>query len=443
MDEYSSRKDSQLPTHMEVTAERSKESRTVTYVIGKDELDSDIAVVKHARYFYQIFKGLIVDLIFSFHERQESRAVFHERTPKEAFKLIAAELNFMYEAFVTKAAVVHTKPAYILRVVSFSEIVVALVFFYRLEKESLHSFDVRIAYTLLFDAISLDSIAIIMLTFSDWTIASLNKFWQNSRLAKTIFGKYLDFKRSWWWPTAKTRNEGGHIPKTKATKCLEWIRRILFRRSYESVSTFNLIHYSLKEKRKMSSIWYATLLISKSLLADDPETARKIGAARGDWVLEGNDWDSKVITKLLSYVVDVEYDKSILLWHIATELCFNDDKSKAEGEAWPEVSDETKKSKEHGKTISEYMLYLLVMQPSMMSSITGIGQIRFRDTCAEAKKFFSRRDLGSGQVKEACEKLLEVNTDVEPVAVKGDRSKSVLFDACILAKELRKLKDKK
>ncbi|KAM1512836.1 hypothetical protein ACFX1Z_024350 [Malus domestica] len=482
MEEYSSRKDSQLPTHIELTAERSKESRTVTYVIGKDELDSDIAVVKHAHYFYQIFKGLIVDLIFSFHERQESRAVFLERTPKEAFKLIAVELNFMYEALFTKAAVVHTKPAYILRVVSFSAIVIALVFFYRLEKEGLHSFDVRITYTLLFGAISLDSIAIVMLTFSDWTIAALNKFWQNSGLAKTIFGKYLDFKRSWWWPKAKTRNEGGQIPKTKATKCLEWIRRILFRRWYESVSTFNFIHYSLKEKRKISPTWYdyfgigyikvITLfglkdlhdkliyrtkkplaeelwvfifeqLISKSMLADDPETARKIGAARGDWVLEGSDWDSKVITKLLSYVVDVEYDKSILLWHIATELCFNDDKSEAEGEAGPEVSDETKKSKEHSKTISDYMLYLLVMQPSMMSSITGIGQIRFRDTCAEAKKFFSRRDLGSGQVKEACEKLLEVNTDVEPVAVKGDRSKSVLFDACILAKELRKLKDKK
>jgi hypothetical protein len=35
--------------------------------------------------------------------------------------------------------------------------------------------------------------------------------------------------------------------------------------------------------------------------------------------------------------------------------------------------------------------------------------------------------------------ILEVNTEVEPVAVKGDRSKSVMFDACILAKELLKI----
>ena len=76
--------------------------------------------------------------------------------------------------------------------------------------------------------------------------------------------------------------------------------------------------------------------------------------------------------------------------------------------------------------LSDYMIYLL-------------GQIRFRDTCVEAEKFFSRRALEQGQVKEACEKILDVDTKVKPVHVKGDRSKSILFDACMLAKELNKL----
>jgi hypothetical protein len=39
--------------------------------------------------------------------------------------------------------------------------------------------------------------------------------------------------------------------------------------------------------------------------------------------------------------------------------------------------------------------------------------------------------------------ILAVNTDVRPVDLKGDRSKSVLFDACILAKELKKLDGQK
>lgn len=43
----------------------------------------------------------------------------------------------------------------------------------------------------------------------------------------------------------------------------------------------------------------------------------------------------------------------------------------------------------------------------------------------------------------ACEKLLQVNTEVLPIKVKGDRSKSVLFDACRLAKSLRAMKEQK
>ncbi|WCJ19206.1 hypothetical protein M5689_001503 [Euphorbia peplus] len=46
---------------------------------------------------------------------------------------------------------------------------------------------------------------------------------------------------------------------------------------------------------------------------------------------------------------------------------------------------------------------------------------------------------------EPCRTLLKVNTDVLPKKVKGDRSKSVLFDACRLASELENIsgKDKK
>jgi len=108
----------------------------------------------------------------------------------------------------------------------------------------------------------------------------------------------------------------------------------------------------------------------------------------------------------------------------------------------------------------------------MLSTVAGIGQIRFRDTCAEAKKFFLGRKIWKSGVggncclkifsfwkcfygdesekgqenelqKQACESILAVNTAVEPVAVKGDRSKSILFDACMLAKELKKLESKR
>ncbi|BBH00805.1 Protein of unknown function D [Prunus dulcis] len=463
MEEYSSKKEAKLPTHIELTAERSKESRAVTYDAESDDKENDIATVRHAYHFYKIFRGVIVDLIFSFHERRESRAFFQKREAKDAFRLIAIELNFVYEALFTKAVVVHSMRGCIFRAISFTAVSIALGFFYKLEKHDYHKFDVGITYTLLVGALGLDSISLFMLIFSDWTVAALTKSWQKSFVA-TILKKYLSFKRPSW---------------SENTSGLDWIRQILFRRWYESISTFNLIDYSLKEREKMfpnifdypgiayikiidllglkdlrdkmkyrhstpltRALWEFIFkeLQSKSMLADDPETAKRIYSARGDWVLQDSDWNSTEHSTFLRYIVEVDYDQSILLWHIATELCYEMELSDGDGDG-----DRCKIS----KALSDYMLYLLVMQPTLTSSVAGIGQIRFRDTCAEAKKFFSRRKLGSGrsggdkQQLEACRRILEVNTEVEPVAVKGDRSKSVLFDACILAKKLMDLKEKK
>jgi len=179
-------------------------------------------------------------------------------------------------------------------------------------------------------------------------------------------------------------------------------------------------------------------LKKKSELADDPDTAKRICLARGDWVLQDSDWNS-FGSKLMPYVVDVDYDQSLIIWHIATDICNNTDID--------EDNNNNNDSREFCNILSDYMLYLLVMQPTMMSAVAGIGQIRFRDTCDEAKNFFKRKVQEQRTPKEehkrACEMILKVNTDVEPVALKGDRSKSVLFDACILAKELDKLESQK
>ena len=47
------------------------------------------------------------------------------------------------------------------------------------------------------------------------------------------------------------------------------------------------------------------------------------------------------------------------------------------------------------------------------------------------------------KIEEAYKALLLIETIVKPIEVKGDRSKSVLFNACILAKELKKLDEMK
>lgn len=78
----------------------------------------------------------------------------------------------------------------------------------------------------------------------------------------------------------------------------------------------------------------------------------------------------------------VEFDKSILLWHIATDLCLSSDKQK-------DLKLVKTPHCKASKRLSNYMLYLLVVCP-----------VRFRDTCAEANEFFKERKskLGGGNV---------------------------------------------
>ncbi|CAK9176777.1 unnamed protein product [Ilex paraguariensis] len=493
MYEYSSMKEARLPTKIEMLPEPHRVTKAVNKVEGSL---TDLDVVHHAYRFFETFKGLVVDLIFSFRERNLSRDFFLERSAKDAFKVVEVELNFIYEVLYTKVSVVHSTLGFIFRFISFCSVVVALVLFYSQKKDTFNEFDVVITYTLLFGAIALDAIALLMVIFSDRTVVALyNKFPK-----KSCFGWPLQFKRRRW---------------------------------SESISTYNLIYYCLHPRPEVKDklVGYFGLsnfldrlkyvrskpftcelrdhifneLQTKSEMADDLETAKEICSSRGDWILRVEN-----CSNFFPWILEVDYDQSLLLWHIATELCYNID------EGSDTNKDPKKDFREISKLLSDYMLYLLVMEPTMMSAVAGIGQIRFRDTCAEAKKFFQQGKPGrrqreanncdviiyviscffkylllffifpailifqavkkhiiggkadQGQVqtkadrfylqvveffgkgksdwekeqKEACRKILDVNTEVNPVAVKGDRSKSVLFDACILAKELQKFKDK-
>ncbi|KAG6672048.1 hypothetical protein I3842_16G037600 [Carya illinoinensis] len=537
MEEYSSKKDAGLPADIDLTAEPDKESKVAFFTVKEDRLN-DFEVVEYAYHFFKIFKGLIVDLIFSFRERNESRAFFQVRTPEDALRVIEVELNFIYEVLYTKVVVVHDVKGYFFRALSFTSIWVALALFISLHKPHLSKSDIGITYTLLIGALSLELIALFMLIFSDWTIASLKKT-KNFPIVGSIFKIYLKIKSSRW---AECKEGSDTMFSKLATP-------IILRRWSESVSGFNLITYCLKERPKkfhevkvesgfgitkwigyLKIIWeycwkrvvdylgvkdlldelkyvasqpfkkklwqfIFSELLQKSKDADDAETTKRICSARGAYVLEeyGKVENLEIDKKLIAdYVVNVNFDESLLLWHIATELCYEKEVNKSADPAkqggmvsrwihwlWhnakeiciivdvaakgsktdgsvktevnandsariaiPTADDSTNDHREFSKLLSDYMLYLLVMQPTMMSAVAGIGQIRFRDTCAEAEKFFSRKGLRPTQEHTACESLLGVNTHVKPIHVKGDRSKSVLFDACMLSKELEKLGEK-
>ncbi|KAK6124017.1 hypothetical protein DH2020_042233 [Rehmannia glutinosa] len=433
MDEYHSKIEANLPTRIEMIPEPPRGTKGVNKV--KEGKLNPEEVVLYAHRFFETFKGLIVDLIFSFRERNQSRDFFLKRTAEDAFRVIEVELNFIYEVLFTKVRVVYTLFGYVCRFVSFSFVVASLGLFYREPKNNFTLTDVAITYTLLLGGIALDVIALIKLITSDWLLVAIKK----------LPDVNLDDDNPETTQESDDENKPrfGLFGKLGQTTSEGKIYRLLGINVF--LDGLKYVTHKLFTKDLRNHIFQEVKM--KSEMADDLDTAKEISAAKGDWILRVEGCNN-----LLPYVLGVDYDQSLLLWHIATELCYCDEIEKVKN-----------KYRDFSKLLSDYMLYLLVMQPTMMSAVAGIGQIRFRDTCAEANKFLSE---GSGKQKKDKPNAFQVVlyaiysflkylffmpverkgrrwdlSIIKPVTIKGDRSKSVLFDGCILAKELKELED--
>ncbi|XP_034680008.1 uncharacterized protein LOC117910061 [Vitis riparia] len=362
------------------------------------------------------FKHLYADLILSLDNEKTSEGIIRYMSSEDAFKVVEMELNFMYDVLYTKATVIYSLLGILLRSTSFSFTISTLAsFHFFIDKHEFSNIDIDITYLLLIGAIFLEVYALTKLILSDWSIVWLSS--KMNSLADSIYRAITSFR-------------------SVITSDKRWSRRMAQNNLIDSClrdkTKFNQVPRFLDMNNFLESYWYMTwkkvddmkepifsLLLE---MTNDVRDLRSLLKHRGDYVI--TKWG--VIRTLGWSIVDVEFDHSILLWHIATDLCsYSDD-------------DPNPKSRcKISKCLSEYMLYLLAMCPFMLPK--GIGEFRFRDTCSETKRFFQQRSESISNRNEACRLLLEVDTEVEPKEVKGDKSKSVLFEACRLAKELKSL----
>ncbi|GLT67604.1 hypothetical protein SLA2020_398990 [Shorea laevis] len=217
-------------------------------------------------------------------------------------------------------------------------------------------------------------------------------------------------------------------------KCLCFIVRKIFQ--------FLLLKDFLDEMKYVSrepltgDLWKFIFLElkDKSQYTDNPKIIRQLCTARGDRVLKDRAWES-CLRELIPYLADVSYDHSLLLWHIAIELCYNTNTNEVNNESPDECRFCSNNYREFNKILSDHMLYLLIVEPKIMSAVVGIGGIIFQETCNESERFFTENGLGPKQLKRACEQILSMNTNT----VNEVPSQSVLFDAVNLANKLKTL----
>ncbi|KAK4419749.1 hypothetical protein Salat_2387800 [Sesamum alatum] len=366
------------------------------------------------------FKCLFADAILSFQDRDSSQHYFQELTPTQAFDVVEVELGFVFDELYTKASVVYKARGIVLRTITLSVTFFALMaFVFLCEKGKYKKHDLMITYMLLVVAICLELYAVWVLMNSDWTQNWLSRRDRTTYSSLIIRWFQWSNKRRW----SKKMAQHNLLDLCVRGKTAVSLRNKKFLRKIQKLSWID----NYLEKH-----WYKTFvdvspelkdLIFSELAGINERDPTALWNRRGSFTLEnyGN--------LSLDWTKEVEFDQRILLWHIATDICYSmewgDDKE-------PNCT-ERKQMADHSKHISDYMLYLLIACPFMLP--IGIGMIRFRDTCAEAKEFLEERNVRSSKAT-ACEKLLQVNTEVPPIKVKGDRSKSVLFDACKMAKSL-------
>ena len=392
-----------------------------------------------ANEFFPKFKRLFTDVVLEPTDLEPSKLFFKNISWTEAFEVIEIELGFMYDIFHTKRMVAYDEWGLVRRFICLFSAISTFMVFLTIDKHEYSNIDVIITWLLLVETIVQEIYSIILLCSSDWTMNWLSKQ-DKTRVTVLICEAISSCRLPFLLPANKRWSDSmaqysliSYSLKKLPIKFSEvWeffgISQIL--EEFSEVWNFFCICPKLDECSSKNSnvvpkclkILIFEQLMEKSTIALDIEAAKQLCARRGDWILEKMNCFSR-----LGWSTGGEFDQSILLWHLATDLCYYTDLNKKSSPA-------ENSNRKASKLLSDYMVYLLVKHPVMLPD--GIGQIRFQDSCAEATDIFK---CVKDRIQ-ACKKLLlQVNTEIPQLKVKGDRSKSVLSEACRLAKSLQSL----
>ncbi|GKV14849.1 hypothetical protein SLEP1_g25658 [Rubroshorea leprosula] len=419
---------------------------------------------------FQTFKSLFADLILSYNDLDSSQCLFEDMSDENAFNVIGIELGFMYDLVYTKAPAIYTLWGFVRRFITFFLTCLVFTFFILDDKFRHDRTDFVVTLLLLVVAIFLEIYAALIVLASDQT-----RVWLIKKRMTSIL-QFMNSFEEWfkWFKVPRWSNSIAQysllwlsLEEKLSLKIIEEFRykeindfstkyrKLIFdhvKEKFEQIfyeegpaQSDEQISYHVKEKSEQSEVSKKKRKRrSKSAL----DTAlREFYSQRGKGTLDK--YKKEIGQVDLEWGIStVEFDKSILIWHMATEICYNS-----------ENHDDVNLSRDFSLHMSRYMCYLLVICPSFLSDRIDI--MRIRHTRAEAMKFFKEQppaalaelrrklcscsgveDVEKRRIK-ACKLLVEVKTDVPPSKVKGDSSKSVLFEACRLASRLNTISDPK
>lgn len=382
-------------------------------ILNTSEALSNIVPVAYD--LFKVFKLIFVDGIFSFKDRKNSQEKFLEYAMVWAFKVIETELNFAYDLLYTKASVSRTGRGLAFRVVSLIFVLLSTILVV-LNTVSVTGFKLRhkvISYVLLAGAVLVDSVTLLAYIKSDWSLIS------GQRLNFcSIFRSNLRVKAR-WSNLVSQYNLISFCLANRPSFLVNIFETLGLKEQWDEYKNTKYIHVPEELKALIFDE-----LIQKAEAANRANDYAPFTSYRGDWVLEQEGQEEELGWSIHGS----EFDESILIWHIATGLCYR------------KLHNDIRRYKyfddlKYAQMLSNYMLYVLVVHPLMLSSSTILALKRFKDTSAEVMRHFEKQQDFPNEYT-AHEILLGVETVLRSSVVKGDKSKSIIWDGCILAKKL-------
>ncbi|KAJ6976648.1 hypothetical protein NC653_028724 [Populus alba x Populus x berolinensis] len=371
--------------------------------------------------------------------------LLEKMSPKDAFKVIEIQLGFMYDLLYTKALVSYTTCGIVLRITSFLLTSIVLVLF-SLAPHNVHKYskvDLCITFSLLAVAIVLELYAALAFLFSDRTLVWMRKhnFPSISRYITSLpihrnhrWSNYMgQFNLLSYFFNEKPMGFRGILELLKINEKLEKQRYATYPQVPEDLKEWLVMHSKkfwrvIKESQGIESMMALSWRGSVSL--------------------------SYMLPKDTVYILStgIELQQTIIVWHIATELCYHLDHDYfIQRETRPSGSADTGVLNwKMSKRISRYMMYLLAISPETLPASGATGQINFEGTCDEGRKeiasFESKLDdqvctLGERKHKikiEASKWLYERHKDsiAGENQIEQQLSGSLLSLGCVLANHL-------
>ncbi|KAL6841110.1 hypothetical protein ACP4OV_029079 [Aristida adscensionis] len=340
-----------------------------TQLVEKKGLDAELILQGAHDLLYVSMGQFVDDKIWPSNYQIDALKIFYEKA--STFELIEMQLSLMYDIFYTKAAVIHTWYGCCIRAISLLGTVIAFFLFqFSTAKHGYNRVDAAVTYILVTGAFILELASVLRAMGSTWTCAGLKV-------------------RKWHWL---------HSLHVSIRRCI----RVAQTRIWSgSMGQLNLLGYCTGDRRslrgKMISFWKKMIsfwnngsskisMDTKDLVLE--EILRMVKACNGKEELmlnyRGqcalNQYDGFLVD--LTWSTDMEFDRSILAWHLATDKFLMYSKYETSG---PLV--------EATKAVSNYMMFLLVECSYMLPSpVRPTLYLRARQELLERHEWFIKRN---------------------------------------------------